>query len=162
MSLYGVASICLSNQITLSFAESVTGGHLMAALVSIKGISKVFRGGIVCYQEEVKIETLKVSPDLLEKYTAESIQTSIALIQGLKNLIPAQLLIGITGLASDGNSSSGMKPPGSIYLAIEFQEKVHTFKTVLNGNRNQILEKACIYAFEKIYQVLTNDETGIV
>jgi len=144
----------INNNITISFAESATGGMAMSMLTSIPGISKIFEGGIVCYHENIKRRILKVPPTLLEQYSCESQPASTAIAKGIARLIPTNISVGITGLASPGASESKLKPVGTIFISIIMYGRIYEKEIVLHGQRDEIRRNACLETFKFLDKIL--------
>lgn len=83
--------------LTLSVAESVTAGGLASELTNIAGASKVFKGGVIAYSDEVKISELKISKADLKKHTAVSEEIAIAMAQGVRNKLKTDYAILLLG-----------------------------------------------------------------
>lgn len=101
---------------TLASAESCTGGLLAAALTAVVGSSKVFRGGVVAYENSIKAESLGVSARLLETHGAVSREVAAAMAVGVRTRFGSGLGVATTGVAGPGSSAA--KPPGLIYVAL--------------------------------------------
>lgn len=127
-----------SRGLTLAFAESMTGGYLSAVFSQGIYASSYFKGAVVATDKSVQIDLLQVNPATMEQYTAESIASSTAMIEGLKNLIDADIYVGITGLAIHGESENKYKPVGSVFITVLYGDilftKTHRFK----GDRTDI------------------------
>lgn len=148
--------------LTIATAESITAGLLSSTIASVSGASSVLKGGIVTYQEQLKTKLLGVSSQTLEKYSAESIETTIEMVKGLADLgLDASMYVAVTGVASESvNEYKLLKPVGQIYVALFFKNKLHTFETILTAKnnpytRNQIREKTVSFIFDKIVEVIT-------
>ena len=102
--------------LTLSAAESCTGGLLAAAVTSVSGASAIFKGSAVTYTEEVKMKLLGVSPQTLERYTVYSKQTAEEMSRGAKKLFDSDAAVGITGIAGPGGAVDG-KSVGTVYIS---------------------------------------------
>ncbi|MEG2464103.1 MAG: CinA family protein, partial [Malacoplasma sp.] len=85
---------------TLSIAESVTGGMISSALVDIEGASKVFKGGVVSYTAEAKNKLLSVRTETIEKYGEVSQQVAKEMAIGIKNKLNTDFSIAVTGYAT--------------------------------------------------------------
>lgn len=85
--------------LTVSLAESMTGGRLAYEFIKHDGASKVFIGSVVAYSKDVKINLLKVNPLLIDKYSAVSNEVGLNMIKGLKELIKSDIYISVTGNA---------------------------------------------------------------
>ncbi len=136
------------NDITVSTAESCTGGMLSEAITSVSGASDILEIGICAYSNRVKREALGVSQEILSTYGAVSKETAMALAKGIKKLSGSVIGVGITGVA--GPDKSEDKDVGTVYIAI-FDGK-HYWVRLLNGNgfteRNEIREYATATALD--------------
>ncbi len=119
-----------SRGLTLAFAESMTAGYISSIFSQGIYASDYFMGSIVAYNNQVKTALLGVKPQTIAQYTAESIATSTAMLEGLKKHIDADIHIAITGLAYQGGSENKFKPVGSVFISICFQGVLshHTYR----------------------------------
>lgn len=143
-----------NKKLTIALVESVTAGLATHKLTLAKGTSDILRGGITCYQDEIKTGLLKVKPRLIKKYTAESQQVTDELASGLKALINADIHAAITGLAAEGGSETRAKPVGTIFLSVLYKGKMHRSRKVFKGSPLTIQTKACNKLFRYILQLL--------
>lgn len=125
-------------------------------LTSIPGLSKVFPGGVVCYQDEVKSILLQVDESFMAAHTCASKEVSTAIAKGVNRLIPADVSNGIPSLSSTGGSESSSKPVGSIFVTILINETVIERNWVLKGNRDEIRKNACSKVFDLLYSIIFN------
>ena len=100
---------------TLATAESCTGGGVGAALTAIPGSSAVYKGGIICYTNEVKEKLLCVDDELLKRVGPVSAETAEAMAVGVRNLLNADVAISVTGLAGPGGDDFG-NPVGAVFV----------------------------------------------
>ena len=105
------------NQATVATAESCTGGLLAERLTRVPGSSSYFRGGVVCYSNDLKTAWTDVPAELIESKGAVSPEVAQALAQGIRRRIGATLGIGITGIAGPSGGSPE-KPIGLVYIAL--------------------------------------------
>lgn len=135
-----VQHIFIKKNLTLSTAESCTGGAISAKLTSIPGASRYFNGGIVCYSNKIKEDLLKVSSSVLNKHGAVSKETVSEMIEGLMNICGSDIGIAVTGIAGpDGGSPD--KPVGTIWVAIQKRNlDPYIWKIETHGNRQMIIE----------------------
>ncbi len=124
----------IDKQITLSVAESCTGGWLSKILTDVSGISSIYKGGICSYSNEIKMKLLGVKPETLVAYGAVSEQTAREMAQGVRNAMGTDVGIGITGIAGP-KSDNTLKPVGLIYVAIADGNK-----TLVKELRNEFSE----------------------
>ena len=101
---------------TVAVAESCTGGLVSAALTEIAGSSDVFEAGFITYSNDMKVELLKVSQDVLETFGALSIATAWAMAQGALKQSHAHVAVAITGIAGPGGGTE-QKPVGTVVFA---------------------------------------------
>jgi nicotinamide-nucleotide amidase len=129
-------------------AESCTGGLISAALTSLPGISKVFWGGFVVYDNEAKIRLLGVVPDVIETFGAVSKETAGAMANGsLRASGLRGYSLSVTGIAGPSGGSVE-KPVGTVWFGVCHSSGYHFCeKRVFSGNRERIRKKAVDHAF---------------
>ena len=128
--------------ISVSTAESCTGGLLAYNFVKNTNSSKVFKGGYITYSNQVKVKELKVKKVSLKKYGAVSYQIAEEMLEGLKKNNKTKICISTTGIAGPGGSTQ-RKPVGLIYIGISFNNKKIIIKKNFKGTRIQI-QKKCV------------------
>ena len=128
--------------ISVSTAESCTGGLLAYNFIKNKNSSKIFKGGYITYSNEMKIKHLNVKKDSLEKNGAVSYQIAEQMINGLYQKNKTRICISTTGIAGPGGSTKN-KPVGLIYIGIRIDKKNIIIKKNFKGTRIQI-QKKCI------------------
>ena len=135
--------------LTISTAESCTGGMIASKLIEVPGISTNFIEGIVSYSNEAKIKRLKVKKETLEKYGAVSEEVAREMLAGLKTDVG----ISTTGIAGpDGGTKD--KPVGLVYIGIKVKDEVKVFKRELKGDRNKIRQRAMMHALYNLLKIL--------
>ena len=135
--------------LTISTAESCTGGMIASKLIEVPGISKNFIESIVSYSNEAKIKRLKVKKETLEKYGAVSEEVAREMLAGLKT----DIAISTTGIAGpDGGTKD--KPVGLVYIGIKVKDEVKVFKRELKGDRNKIRQRAMMHALYNLLKIL--------
>ena len=135
--------------LTISTAESCTGGMIASKLIEVPGISENFIEGIVSYSNEAKIKRLKVKKETLEKYGAVSEEVAREMLAGLNTDIG----ISTTGIAGPGGGSKD-KPVGLVYIGIKVKDEVKVFKRELKGDRNKIRQRAMMHALYNLLKIL--------
>lgn len=120
-----VGELLKSQKMTLSTAESCTGGGVAALITSVPGSSEYFKGGIVAYSNEVKTSLLHVSPETLEKHGAVSQETVIEMARGAMDALKTDCAIATSGIAGPGGGTP-QKPVGTIWMAVACKGKIVT------------------------------------
>ena len=105
----------LDNNISISTAESCTGGLLAAKFTAQSGISQIYQSGFITYSNEAKIKHLKVSPSTLKKYGAVSRQVCSQMCFNLQRITKSQITFSTTGVAGPGGGTK-LKPVGLVYV----------------------------------------------
>lgn len=133
--------LLMEKGLTISTAESCTGGLLSGRLINVSGISSTFIQGAVTYSNESKIKTLGVNPEILNKYGAVSEQTATEMAQGIARISGTNIALSTTGVAGpDGGTIE--KPVGLVYVGLYINGKTMTKKLNLFGNREKVRNRA--------------------
>lgn len=117
-----VADRLMEQGLTLSSAESCTGGMFASTMTDISGISQCFDRGLVTYSNQAKMEELGVSAGTLEKFGAVSEETALEMVEGLKRVSGSDVCISVTGIAGPGGGSEE-KPVGLVYIGFSYGDK---------------------------------------
>jgi nicotinamide-nucleotide amidase len=143
------AKLLMDRGMTLSAAESCTGGLFASRLTDIPGISAVFDRAIVTYSNRSKMEELGVRRDTLERYGAVSEQTAREMAEGVRKVSSSDIGISITGIAGPGGGTAE-KPVGLVFVALAHKEGVEVKKLELWGSRARIRNITCLNAFDML------------
>lgn len=136
-----VAKLLIDNKLTISTAESCTGGLLSGQLINYPGISSVFMEGAVTYSNTAKINRLNVKEDTLNKFGAVSSECAAEMAEGIAKAAGTNIGVSTTGIAGpDGGTVE--KPVGLVYAGIYINGIVKTKKLNLVGNRQKIRDRA--------------------
>ena len=141
---------------TVSTAESCTGGRIAEALIAVPGASKYFKGGIICYVDEVKENLLGVSHDLLQEQTAVCEDVARAMVAGACRRLNTTYAIAATGIAGPGGGTREI-PVGTIWLACGTAESVRTLKLEEDNGRDQNLASATSHAMQMFRDFLKEE-----
>ena len=126
---------------TISSVESFTGGAFMSSLIKVPGASKVVCGGLITYQEKIKINLLKIKKKNINKYGVVSKEIAKNMvINGFKK-IKSNIVISFTGNAGPGKEE-GKSNVGDIYIGLKYNEKIEVFFLSLKGSRNDIIKES--------------------
>lgn len=118
-----VVKLLSENSLTVSTAESLTGGLLSERITSVPGASQVFELGICTYSDRMKRDLLHVPSGILEQYGAVSRQTAYAMAEGLMHRSGADLCLAVTGFAGPAGGSAET-PVGTVYAGFAYQNQV--------------------------------------
>lgn len=133
-------------------AESMTAGFLSSTWALEVCSGDYYLGSIVCYDDEIKKNLLQVSPQLLAQHTAESAETTLALLEGLQKLVTsADVYLAITGLAFESTNPNQNRPVGKVYYAFSYNGQKKVFDKQFEGNAGSILIQTCNSIFEDLY-----------
>ncbi|MBQ1214978.1 MAG: competence/damage-inducible protein A [Firmicutes bacterium] len=126
----------ISKNLTMSTAESCTGGMIAAAMTDISGISAVFERGIVTYSNGAKMDELGVLEETLAQYGAVSPQTAEEMVRGLKAKTGSRVCVSVTGIAGPGGGTPE-KPVGLIYVGVMLDDRMEVFELRTNNTKRQ-------------------------
>ena len=137
--------------LTVSTAESCTGGGIAARLTSVAGSSAYVRGGIVSYKNDVKEDLLGVSPDTIYKYGVVSEQVVVEMVKGAMKSLKTDCAMATTGIAGPGGEEPGV---GTIWIAAAWGNKIVTFKQTGDEGRLKNIERAIKQALNLLSELL--------
>ena len=154
-----VSQILWEIEKTVGTAESCTGGRIAESLISIPGASKYFKGGIVCYVDEIKERLLSVDAQVLEEKTAVCEEVARQLVTGACKALNTDFAIAATGFAGPTGGTKDI-PVGTIWLACGSPEKQVTLKVEEDHGRDINLAIATHKAMQMFLDFL-KAETGM-
>lgn len=144
----------IKNNMTISTAESCTGGLLASTMINVPSASSVFLNGVICYSNESKIYELDVCKEDLGKYGAVSEQVAIQMAEGIRKKSNTTIGISTTGIAGPAGGTEE-KPVGLVYIAISMEGKETICrKLMLKGNRQKIREKTVNICFTNLLRLM--------
>ncbi|HZT70520.1 MAG TPA: competence/damage-inducible protein A [Terriglobia bacterium] len=150
-----VGMYLVMKQKTLATAESCTGGLLSERITRVPGSSEYFRGGAVCYSNELKTLFAGVSPKLLEMYGAVSRPVAQAMAEGIRKRTGASVGIGITGIAGPGGGTEE-KPVGMVFIAVADEHGTEVREFRFPGDRDRVRLLSSQFALEMLRRRLRN------
>jgi PncC family amidohydrolase len=147
---------CLRRRVTVSLAESCTGGLVAAALTAVAGSSGYFEGGVVSYADEAKRDLLGVDAALLRSHGAVSAQVARAMATGSRDRFATDLAASVTGIAGpDGGSAA--KPVGLTYVGVADAAGAEVRRFVWSGDRAGNRLESAIAVLELLLERLGAD-----
>jgi nicotinamide-nucleotide amidase len=136
-----VGELLKKKKLTVSTAESCTGGSIAARLTSIAGSSEYFNGSVVAYSNEVKMGLLHVSSETLEQHGAVSEETVIEMVKGAMKALKTDCAVATSGIAGPGGGTPE-KPVGTVWIAAGYKNEIRTYKQETNRGRSMNIERA--------------------
>jgi nicotinamide-nucleotide amidase len=152
---YKVFELLREKNMTLSSAESLTGGRFIERIISIPGASSIIPGSIVCYQEESKINVLQIPRKLIQDYGTISKQCASQMATNVLDIMKSTIGISFTGNA--GPNAAENKPVGTVFIGIKRDAEepiIHEYQ--FKGNRDTIRNRSVKKGFELLYNYLKN------
>lgn len=134
-----VVDLLAANKLTVTCAESCTGGMLSARLINVPGVSEIYKSGVVTYSNKAKRRLLGVKKSTLEKHGAVSPQTAEEMAKGAASTAKADVAVAVTGIAGP-DGGSGEKPVGLVYIACSVKGTVRVKEFHFQGTRMKIRE----------------------
>lgn len=149
-----------SGHLTIALAESISCGLAAYKLGSIPGASDFLCGSVVCYDEKVKTELLRVKMALINKHSSESQQVTDALNAGLQKLIAADIYASVTGLATSSKPEIHPKPLGTVYFSVLYKRKYYRISKRFKGSPREIKSQCCGQLFLYIAKIIRHNMNG--
>ena len=147
-----LGKVLIENKKTLAVAESCTGGYLSKIITDIPGSSMYYKGGIVAYDNDIKINILNVKNSIISKYGAVSKQVASIMSENIRKKYKSDYGISTTGISGPGGGSDE-KPVGLIYISISSKFETITKKFVFSKDRNinrTIAVFACLFLLKNM------------
>ena len=143
--------------LTLATAESCTAGNIAAVITAIPGSSHFYRGGIIAYSDEVKVNLLGVNPETLEKNGAVCEDVVIEMAKGAMKSMNSDCAVATSGIAGP-TGGTPEKPVGTVWIAVTMKDKVMTMKASGDEGRNKNIENATLNALQMLQKLFQNQE----
>jgi nicotinamide-nucleotide amidase len=132
-----VGKLLTGKGLTLSLAESCTGGLIARMLTSQSGASAFLERAAVTYADSAKLDWLNIAPELLQRQGAVSEACALAMVRGIREAADTDLALAVTGIAGpDGGTAE--KPVGTVFLALAAEDAEQVQKYQFSGDRNQV------------------------
>ncbi len=152
----GIIELLIDKKLTITTAESCTGGLLASAIIDFPGVSEIYQEGYVTYSNEAKEKLLGVSHETIFNYGVVSEQTAREMAQGAAREAGADIALSSTGVAGpDGGTKK--HPVGEVYLGCYCLGKTRVVRMLGNGNRSMIRRQAVERAFTLLNEMLMEE-----
>lgn len=153
-----LGELLTEKELTVSSAESCTGGNIAHKIVQRAGSSGYFMGSVVSYSNDVKAEVLGVSRSDIARYGAVSRQVAEQMALGAAKLMRTDCAIATTGIAGPEGGSK-FKPVGTVWFAVKYGERVVSECIRFDGDRDRMIESATNHAMVMLIHLLRNTYT---
>lgn len=150
-----IGELLIKNKLTISTAESCTGGLVAARLINYPGISEAFMEGAVTYSNEAKMNRLGVRSETLEEFGAVSSETAGEMAQGIAKTSGTNVGLSTTGIAGPGGGTF-QKPVGLVFIGLYINGNVKTRELRLTGDRQSIRNSATMIVLDWLKEELIN------
>ena len=155
MSLKILHKQLINKKLTISVAESCTGGLLAHNLTKIANSSNYFKMGLITYSNEAKIKILKVNKNIIKKYGAVSKECCEAMVKNLSRISKSKINVSITGIAGPGGGTKD-KPVGLVYIGIKMGKYLLILENNFRSKNRSSIQKATVREIlKKIIQIIS-------
>ena len=145
----------INKKLTISVAESCTGGLLAHKLTKLANSSKYFQMGLITYSNEAKIKILKVNKNIIQKYGAVSKECCEAMVKNLSKISKSKINVSITGIAGPGGGTKN-KPVGLVYIGIKMGKYLLILENKFRSKNRSSIQKATVREIlKKIIQIIS-------
>lgn len=150
-----VGKMLVDKNLTISTAESCTGGLVSSMLVSYPGISKVLLEGAVTYSNEAKMKRLGVQEETLNNFGAVSEETAKEMASGIAKASGSDIGVSVTGIAGPGGGSDE-KPVGLVYVGLSIKGNVKVKKFTFQGDRDKVRTRTAVNSLDWLRREIMN------
>ena len=144
-----ILKLLTKKKLTLSFAESCTGGLLSSSITSFSGSSKVFNMGLITYSNNAKVKLLKVPKKTITKYGAVSYETCLSMVKNLSKISKTNISVSVTGVAGPKGGTK-QKPVGLVYIGIKRGNKTIIRKNLFKNKNRYSIQKSTVNQAHKM------------
>ena len=146
---------CLEKKLTVTTAESCTGGMIASSIVSVSGSSAIFKSSVVTYSNEMKSKILNIPLKLINENGAVSKVIAYTMAYNVLNLMNSDISIAVTGIAGPGGGSKN-KPVGLVYIGIGTKQNIVTKRYLFKGNRLKIRQETTLESLKLSNKIIEN------
>ena len=147
--------LCVKSHISIATSESCTAGLLASKITSVAGASSFFKGGVIAYQNQIKIDFLAVSKELIRKETEVCSQVAEQMAQSVRGKFLADYSIATSGYAGPSGGNK-INPVGTVFIAISSQQRTISKRFLFMGDRQSIVTQAVNSGVEFLIKELKN------
>ena len=144
---------CLEKKLTVTTAESCTGGMIASSIVSVSGSSAIFKSSVVTYSNEMKSKILNIPLTLINENGAVSKVIAYTMAYNVLDLMNSDISIAVTGIAGPGGGSKN-KPVGLVHIGIGTKQNIVTKRYLFKGNRLKVRQETTLEALKLSNKIL--------
>ena len=142
----------IQKKLSISVAESCTGGLLANNLTKLSNASKYFQIGLITYSNNAKIKILKVNKKIIDKYGAVSPETCGEMVKNLAKISKSKINISITGIAGP-NGGTKLKPVGLVYIGVKKNNRLLIAKNVFKQKSRKAIQNATV---NRVFRIINS------
>ena len=146
---------CLEKKLTVTTAESCTGGMIASSIVSVSGSSAIFKSSVVTYSNEMKSKILNIPLTLINENGAVSKVIAYTMAYNVLDLMNSDISIAVTGIAGPGGGSKN-KPVGLVHIGIGTKQNIVTKRYLFKGNRLKIRQETTLESLKLSNKIIEN------
>ena len=133
----------IKKKLTISFAESCTGGLISSSITSISGSSKIFTLGLITYSNKSKIKILRVPKEIIRKYGSVSKECCLSMVKNLNKISKTNISLSVTGIAGPKGGSK-LKPVGLVYIGIKIGKNIFIKKYLFTKKNRSYIQNSTV------------------
>jgi nicotinamide-nucleotide amidase len=149
--------LCIAENISISVAESCTSGLIASKITSISGSSAYFKGGIIAYQNEIKVNFLGVSQRLIDEKTEVSSEVVEQMALNVQDKFYSDFSVATSGYAGPLGGTE-KNPVGTVFIAIAIQSEVTSSKFYFSGSREGVVNQATDESLRMLIEKIKKEE----
>jgi len=153
--IQGLHDICVAKDLCIATAESCTAGLLSVKITSIPGASSFFKGGVIAYQNTIKINTLGVSQLVIEEKTEVCSDVVESMAKGVRKKFAVDFSIATTGYAGPTGGNK-LNPIGTVFIAISSKKKTISKRFIFTGNRESVINQVIVHGLNFLIEEIKN------
>jgi nicotinamide-nucleotide amidase len=146
---------CLEKKLTVTTAESCTGGMIASSIVSVSGSSAIFKSSVVTYSNEMKSKILNIPLTLINENGAVSKVIAYTMAYNVLDLMNSDISIAVTGIAGPGGGRKN-KPVGLVFIGIGTKQNIVTKRYLFKGNRLKIRQETTLESLKLSNKIIEN------
>ena len=146
---------CLEKKLTVTTAESCTGGMIASSIVSVSGSSAIFKSAVVTYSNEMKSKILNIPLKSINENGAVSKVIAYTMAYNVLDLMNSDISIAVTGIAGPGGGSKN-KPVGLVHIGIGTKQNIVTKRYLFKGNRLKIRQETTLESLKLSNKIIEN------